>query len=249
MDTLLLGRHRELAEIERLLTAALAGRGATILVTGEAGIGKSTVLAEALFRARERGVPTAVGRATSDDDAPALWPWSHLVATTQTMPVIASGGYLLDPTASEVAITARGAFGARVQASIDLVDVRVDVAGDPSASRAQATFDMSSFESGNGRRDKDIRNRFFRADENPTMRFTSTELQVGADGGWELGGRLEYRAACDVTLALSMVEADEHGIRARGTATVDRYACGVTKGRGLVGRWVDVMISVRLCRV
>ena len=78
MDTVLVGRHRELAEIERLLAAALAGRGATVLVTGEAGIGKSTVLAEALSRARERGVPTAVGRATSDDDAPALWPWSHL---------------------------------------------------------------------------------------------------------------------------------------------------------------------------
>ena len=119
------------------------------------------------------------------------------MTTTQTMPVIASGGYVLDPTASEVAITARGAFGARVQASIDLVDVQVDVAADPSASRAQATFDMSSFQSGNGRRDKDIRNRFFRADENPTMTFTSTRLQVGADGGWELAGRLEYRAACD----------------------------------------------------
>jgi polyisoprenoid-binding protein YceI len=171
------------------------------------------------------------------------------MTTTQTMPVIASGGYVLDPTASEVAITARGAFGARVQASIDLVDVQVDVAADPGASRAQATFDMSSFQSGNGRRDKDIRNRFFRADENPTMTFTSTRLQVGADGRWELAGRLEYRAACDVTLELSVLEADERGFHARGTATVDRYACGVTKGRGLVGRWVDVVISVRLCRV
>lgn len=171
------------------------------------------------------------------------------MTTTQTMPAIASGSYVLDPTASEIAITARGAFGARVRASIDLVDVQVDVAADPSASRAQATFDMSSFQSGNGRRDKDIVNRFFRADENPTMRFTSTELPVGADGRWELAGRLEYRVACDVTLALSVLEADEHGILARGTATVDRYACGVTKGRGLVGRWVNVMISVRLRRV
>ncbi len=95
MDTLLVGRHRELAEIERLLAAALAGRGATVLVTGEAGIGKSTVLAEALSRARERGVPTAVGRATSDDDAPALWPWSHLVAELRSANVAAD---LVDPT-------------------------------------------------------------------------------------------------------------------------------------------------------
>jgi polyisoprenoid-binding protein YceI len=171
------------------------------------------------------------------------------MTTTQTMPAIASGRYVLDPATSEVAITARGAFGARVHATIDLVDVQIDVAADPSASRAQATFDMSSFQSGNGRRDKDIRNRFFCVDEHPTMTFTSSELRMGADGGWELAGRLEYRAACDVTLALSVLEADEGGFHARGTATVDRYACGVTKGRGLVGRWVDVMISVRLCRV
>src|SRR6478735_1844784 len=142
------------------------------------------------------------------------------MTTTQTMPAIASGSYVLDPATSEVAITARGAFGARVHATIDLLDVQVDVAADPNASRAQATFDMSSFQSGNGRRDKDIRNRFFRADENPTMRFTSTELQVGADGRWELAGQLEYRAACDVTLALSVLEANDHGILARGTATV-----------------------------
>ena len=81
------------------------------------------------------------------------------------------------------------------------------------------------------------------------MTFTSTEVRIGADGGWELAGRLEYRAACDVALALSVVEADENGFHARGVATVDRYACGVTKGRGLVGRWVDVVISVRLRRV
>jgi polyisoprenoid-binding protein YceI len=72
------------------------------------------------------------------------------MTTTQAMPVIASGGYVLDPTASEAAITARGAF-----------DVQVAVAADPSASRAHATFDLSSFQSGNGRRDKNVRNRFF----------------------------------------------------------------------------------------
>ena len=53
------------------------------------------MLAEALSRARDRGVPTAVGRATSDDDAPALWPWSHLVAELRSANVAAD---LVDPT-------------------------------------------------------------------------------------------------------------------------------------------------------
>jgi hypothetical protein len=127
-----------------------------------------------------------------------------------------------------------------VHATIDLVDVQVDIAAESSASQARATFDMTSFHSGNAHRDKDIRNRFFRANEHPTMKFTSTELRLGADGRWELLGRLEYRAACEITLVLTSLEADGAGFRAQGTATVDRYGCGVTKGRGLIGRWVEV---------
>ncbi len=136
--------------------------------------------------------------------------------TTQTMPAIAAGSYALDAAASSVEIAARGAFGGRVHATIDLVDVQVDVAAESSASQARATFDMTSFHSGNAHRDKDIRNRFFRVNEHPTMTFTSTELRPGADGGWELLGRLEYRAGCEVTLVLTSLEADGAGIPGRG---------------------------------
>jgi DNA-binding CsgD family transcriptional regulator len=53
--TLLLGRQRELAHIEDLLTQAAGGTSAAALLHGEAGIGKSALLRATAERARELG--------------------------------------------------------------------------------------------------------------------------------------------------------------------------------------------------
>ena len=56
------GRVRELDELERALRAAQAGDGATVLVAGEAGIGKSRLAAEVAHRARAAGFEVLLGR-------------------------------------------------------------------------------------------------------------------------------------------------------------------------------------------
>ena len=56
------GRAGELAELERALGAARAGKGATVLVAGEAGIGKTRLAAEAARRARGAGFEVLLGR-------------------------------------------------------------------------------------------------------------------------------------------------------------------------------------------
>src|SRR6185437_1136861 len=58
----LVGRGRELAEFERVLDAARAGRGSTVLVAGEAGIGKTRLAAEFARRARDAGFEVLLGR-------------------------------------------------------------------------------------------------------------------------------------------------------------------------------------------
>ena len=35
------------------------------------------------------------------------------------------------------------------------------------------------------------------------------------------------------------------GCRLRATATVDRYAAGITKGKGLIGRYLDITLDIR----
>lgn len=71
-----LGRDRELGVIDAALDAAARERGTLVLASGEAGVGKTTLLGEAVRLAEQRGVAVAVGRAYGDrDDAPPYWPW------------------------------------------------------------------------------------------------------------------------------------------------------------------------------
>jgi DNA-binding CsgD family transcriptional regulator/tetratricopeptide (TPR) repeat protein len=56
------GRAREIWELERTLAATQAGSGATVLVAGEAGIGKTRLASELATRARAAGFEVLLGR-------------------------------------------------------------------------------------------------------------------------------------------------------------------------------------------
>ena len=76
-DDGLLGRERELAQLRSVVDQALVGTGAIVLISGEAGIGKSR-LAEVCARyAEEHGASVAVGRCWEAGGAPAFWPWTQ----------------------------------------------------------------------------------------------------------------------------------------------------------------------------
>ena len=56
------GRVSELGELERALAATRVGSGTTVLVAGDAGIGKTRLAAELVDRARQAGFEVLVGR-------------------------------------------------------------------------------------------------------------------------------------------------------------------------------------------
>ena len=66
-STALVGRERECAEIERLLENAVAGESGTLVVRGEAGIGKTALLEYAAERAGEMLVLRATGVEAESD--------------------------------------------------------------------------------------------------------------------------------------------------------------------------------------
>ncbi len=72
---MLVGRDRELAELEDAVLRARAAAGALYLIVGEPGIGKTHLAAEVATRARGVGVRAAWGRCWEAGGAPALWPW------------------------------------------------------------------------------------------------------------------------------------------------------------------------------
>jgi DNA-binding CsgD family transcriptional regulator/RecA/RadA recombinase len=65
----IVGRAAELATVEALVGGVGAGRGGVLLVVGEAGIGKSTLLREAAARARRAGLTVLGGRASEGSGA------------------------------------------------------------------------------------------------------------------------------------------------------------------------------------
>ncbi len=69
MTAPLVGRDTELTVLGDLVTAAVAGRGRLVVITGEAGIGKTRLLEVVVQKARERGLPVLAGRAVEGGGA------------------------------------------------------------------------------------------------------------------------------------------------------------------------------------
>jgi DNA-binding CsgD family transcriptional regulator len=75
----LAGRDVERAQLDRWMGEARSGSPRVVLVTGDAGIGK-TALVSALAESSEMGT-VAVGRTTELDGAPPFRPWSQILRT------------------------------------------------------------------------------------------------------------------------------------------------------------------------
>jgi DNA-binding NarL/FixJ family response regulator len=75
----LVGRVAEIVALDRLRAAATAGSGGVALLIGEAGIGKTAVVEEAVSRVADAGVTVLTGWAEPDEGAPAYWPWLRLL--------------------------------------------------------------------------------------------------------------------------------------------------------------------------
>lgn len=74
MGVYLVGRRRQAEELGRVV----AGDGGVVVLAGEAGIGKTTILSWLAAAATDAGMPVLSGRAVADEGAPAFWPWSRV---------------------------------------------------------------------------------------------------------------------------------------------------------------------------
>jgi hypothetical protein len=75
-DTLeLYGREREIGELRSAFEQACSGRASTLLLVGEAGIGKTRLAQAFADEASGRGALAVWGRAWEAGGAPPFWPW------------------------------------------------------------------------------------------------------------------------------------------------------------------------------
>ena len=73
------GRDRLLAQLAALVDRAAAGERQTVVLSGEAGIGKTALLRVAASEAEARGASVGWGPCIDVDGAPGYWPWSQLL--------------------------------------------------------------------------------------------------------------------------------------------------------------------------
>ncbi|MFE5393003.1 ATP-binding protein [Streptomyces sp. NPDC056568] len=108
---LLLGRDDFLRAVRAHIERAVAGHGGVLLITGEAGIGKTSLAGWAVQEARSEGLAVLRGACWDADGTPGYWPWTQVVrslrrsARTETWEAASEAA----GTAWEVLLGGRGA--------------------------------------------------------------------------------------------------------------------------------------------
>ena len=168
-----------------------------------------------------------------------------------TVSIPPAGTYKLDPAASSVGFATRHMFGlAGVTGSFKIRSGEITVADPVTSSTVTAIIDAASFDTGSGARDKDVKSaNFLHVQEHPEITFHSTELEESAEG-WVLRGQIIARGqAARADVALREVRTDDNGLTIRATCRVDRYAHGITKKKGMAGRYLELDIAAHATRV
>ena len=98
-----MGRQTERAEIRRLLEQAVTGHGATVVVGGEPGVGKTRFTEELLREARERGCLALVGHCYETEGQPPFIPFVEMLERASKIVERAAFRQALGDAAPEVA--------------------------------------------------------------------------------------------------------------------------------------------------
>jgi polyisoprenoid-binding protein YceI len=124
---------------------------------------------------------------------------------------------------------------------------------DISRSSVSATIKTDSIETGNKRRDAHLRSKeFFDIEKFPDIEFKSTTVKRGRDrdsldveGTLTIGDkRVPVRLAVN-EMDRSRSPRGQEFIYYSASAELDRFACGITYGRGIIGRQLKVTINVQ----
>lgn len=158
--------------------------------------------------------------------------------TASTTPAIAPATYRIDPARSIIRFACKGMFGLdTVRGTFTVRHGTIVVADEVTRSTVTATVNAGSVESGNKRRDAHLRSKtFLDTERHPEITFTSNEVTSST----VTGTLTVHGVSKPVTLAVT----PEAGGRFVATTRIDRYAFGVTSGKGMVGRHVDLTLEI-----
>jgi polyisoprenoid-binding protein YceI len=167
-----------------------------------------------------------------------------------TVTSVAAGTWIVDPARTRAAFAARHLFGQTAHGSIAVTGGTIEVGADGCPHRLHATLDPASIDTGNPRRDKDLRGqRFLAVDAYPLMEVLADQIAATADG-WNATATLRvhgHEVSLPIEATLEGASTTPH-LRVSGTTRLDLRAAGIRVPGFMVRRFVDLSVSVQLTR-
>jgi polyisoprenoid-binding protein YceI len=176
--------------------------------------------------------------------------------THATMAEIASrvrpGDWVADPAASRLTFAVRNFRWRTVTGHIPLTSAAVHVGPGGHPVSARASLDARGIDTGNRRRDQDLRGRrFLAADQWPTVTFEAEDINPNQTG-WTVNGTLTVKNTCcpvrlDVASFTVPADLPAAHLDLHAVGYLDRRSAGLTTAPAfVVGHRVTLALTVRL---
>jgi len=169
------------------------------------------------------------------------------ISTPTILELPAVGTYRMDPQRSNIAYSGRHMFGVgKVHATFALGSGELRVAEPFTASTVSVTVAAASFTSSSAKRDKDVRAAgLLDVLTYPDISFAADGLDNQGDR-WQLSGTVTaHGTTVPIRVIVDRISAELDGVRVHARAShLDRYAFGINKGKGMVGRYLDLDLDV-----
>jgi len=165
--------------------------------------------------------------------------------TTTSPLALSTGRWTVDPAHSTATFRV-GNLGRTVTGSVPITGGTMDIDGRGQPSTITGSLDLSAIDTGNARRDKDLRKpKFLDLDRNPAMTFTAGTI-TATPAGWRVTGQLTARGT-SVRLAGHV---DLSGQYTSATLTahtqLDRRALGIRAPRIMIGHHIDITVTAAI---
>jgi polyisoprenoid-binding protein YceI len=162
---------------------------------------------------------------------------------TDAAPALPVGRYRIDPTRTTVQLHTRHLLGlGAVTGTVALREADLSVGAQM---RVHAVVDAASFETGNHKRDAEVRSaKYLDVSTYPDITFDAQQLRQ-RDGQWVATGTLTaHGTAAPADLRLDDLHRTDAGeLVLRASTTINRYAHQVTAGKGLAARRLTIVIT------
>ena len=158
-----------------------------------------------------------------------------------------AGRWTVQPDASTARFSVRDKLVTSVHGSMPVVAGQVEVSPDGAVLAAHVEVGVAGIATGNDRRDKDLRKPgFLDVQGHPVVRVAVTDVTPTGDG-WTAEALVHARGlSAPVTLTVQPADDGEDGLTMRVTGRLDRAPLGIRAPTFIVGRFVDLDVTLVL---